>query len=222
MRIFSEFEKTALSNMVDLQNQGLLCRYNLLRSIDKELEIEEIDSLDIQVVSDITNKNEMKKVLKQLSLLFEYLKSNYYLIDFGRDLDNTVKLNKKTSKTYLLKTDRSYPLESFIFKYNCFYELLISDSIVDLVNHQFKSVEQRRFEIQLKEAAKQYSHTIFWTRASFFVAIIAALVAILSPFCISTKIDKSQHEEIKQLLTGIQSSLQDTIQTIPIDKNKKE
>ncbi len=218
MRVFSEFEKIALSKMVELQSKGLLCRYHLLREIDKGLEIEEIDGYDIQVGSEITNKNEMKKILIQLSFLFEYLISSYYLIDFGRHIDSKIKLNKVSEKKHVITTDRSYPKEYFIFRYNCFYELLLSETIVDLVKHQFKTTEQRQFEIQLVEAKKQYKHTIYWTRASFFVALCAAVVAIITPFCLSTKIEKSQYEEIKQKVDGIQSALKDTLHISPIDK----
>lgn len=219
MRDFSSFEKDVLSKMVALQNEGKLCRYNLLYSINKAIEIEEIDYADIQIVSDTIEKNSLRKILIQLSLLFEYLISNYYLIDFARDIDNKIELNKTSSKKFIIKADRSYPKECFIYKYNCYYELLLSETIVDLVKHQFKTAEQRRFEIQLMEARTQYKHTIFWTRASFFVALCAALAAIIIPFYSSTKIEKSQYKEIKQEINGIQSALKDTLQIKPIDEN---
>ena len=125
-----------------------------------------------------------------------YLEENYYLIDFKRVLDSKIELKKMSSKNYNVQTDRIYPKEYFVYGYNCFYELMLSESIVDLVNNNFKTVEQRRFEKQLMDATDKYNSTIRWTRASFFVALGAALAAFIIPFLISTKIDRSQIDEI--------------------------
>ena len=118
MREFSDFEKKILLKMVDLQNERKLCRYYLLCGINEDLEVEEKDVYDVQIVSDSINKDEIRKILIQLSFLFIYLMDNYYLIDFGRDVGYKIDLKKGSSKEYILLTDRTYPKEFFIYKYN--------------------------------------------------------------------------------------------------------
>jgi len=236
MRDFSDFEKDILSKMVALQNEGKLCRYNLFCKISNDLEVQEIDRSDIQIVSDSINENEIRKILIQLSFLFIYLENNYYLIDFKRDLDNKIELKKEPSKKYMLKTDRTYQKEYFIYRFNCFYELSLSETIVDLVNNNFKTVEQRRFEkqlsdsnrkfkIQLADNNKKYKRTICWTRASFLVALIAVIVSLIIPFCVSTKIDESQIDEIKfelrdsKIKSAVPIQNNDTVQVNIVNKD---
>lgn len=210
MREFNAFEKEVLSKMVPLQKEEKLCRYNLLIAIKGDVDIEKNGS-DIQIVSDTINKNEIKKILVQLSFLFMYLESNYYLLDFKRDIKEIVSLNNQSQdKKFSLKTDRSYTNEFFIFIYNCFYELLLSETIVDLVNNDFKTVEQRRFDIQLADAREKYKTTLYWTRASFIIALIAALAAILIPILVPTKINRYQLKEIKQRIKEVKTEIHST------------
>jgi len=187
MREFSEFEKKILLKMVDLQNERRLCRYYLLCGINEDLKVEEKGDFDVQIVSDSINKDEIRKILIQLSFLFIYLKDNYYLIDFGRDGDYKIDLEKESSKKYMLLTDLSYPKEFFIYKYNCFYELLLSETIVDLVNNNFKTVEQRRFNNQMGEAQQKHKESMSesrkqtkYSQGAFYVALFAFIVSLVS------------------------------------------
>jgi hypothetical protein len=206
MREFSEFEKKVLLKMVDLQNEGKLCRYYLLCGISKDLKVEEKDIYDIQIVSDSINKNEIRKILMQLSFLFIYLKDNYYLIDFRRDGKFKIELKKVPSKKYELVTDRTYPDEFFIYKYNCFFELLLSETIVDLVNNNFKTVEQRRFEIQMNDAQRKHEGSMSeskkqtkYSQWAFYVAIGALIVSLTST--IITQCSNNIRDEIRSIKT---------------------
>ena len=176
MREFSDFEQDILSKMIDLQNEKKLCRYYLLCEVEKELEIEKKGSSDIQIVSDSINKDEILNILIQFSFLFRYLKENFYLLDFERNIDSKVDLKEESQKKHKLKTETIYPKEYFIFKYNCFYNLSLSETIVDLVKNNFKTVEQIRFEKQLVEAKKQTKYS----RRAFYVSIAALIVSLIS------------------------------------------
>src|SRR5574344_153611 len=210
MREFNAFEKEVLSKMVPLQKDGKLCRYNLLIGIIDDIEIEKNGSIDIQIVSNTINKNEIRKMLVQLSFLFMYLESNYYLLDFKRDICNKTEINDPIlNKKYILKTDKSYPNEYFIYRDTCFYELLLSETIVDIVNNNFKSVEQRRFE-------KQYCIS----KIALITAIIIGVASIIFNICAlhkDTIINPTQIEEIRQEIKSVKTRIESAVPIISDD-----
>lgn len=101
---------------------------------------------------------------------------------------------------------------------------------VDYVNNNFKTLEDRYHDDEMKvaldsaEESRKAANTAFW---SFIAAIVSLIVSIVIPMCSSQKIDPDQITTIEKTIKGnrieepLTVEIKDTILTKPVSVNEQ-
>lgn len=170
MREFSDFEKEILHIMADLQKNNTLSRANILYEYFKNISIQKVEhnvpSIEFYYDANCLSPESISCNIKKIKFLFEYLDSQYYI----SDLNSTIDI-EHGNKSNNYKTLIPY-YGCYIDSVNYQTELLLSDTIIFLVENEFKSPEQIRFN-------KQYK----CTKISICIAIIIGVASISLNIC---------------------------------------
>jgi len=206
--------------MVLLHKSQNLCIYSWLNKLfDDKVSFKWVPDSNqwnyrIEINSNELGKKEILPKIKYFYFLYKRLEKTN-LIDLDLSTASTVDFNFKVFDA--LKFSLSENTESILYNFLSMWghkPILVSNYIIDLVDNNFKTPEQRRFEKQLDDANEKHIETmneahkqgrIAW--AAFFVACITLLI----PFCTDTKINKGQFNQIKQTIEQTKPS--DVIKT---------
>lgn len=176
--------------------------------------------------------------LLDIITLLSYLKYNGLILllntqgERDRYLYDRTKYNRKDDGTYWTLAQQEIfmgnpvtiegftPRGSFSVYTNSLPELLDefvytlifpTQELVDLVNNNFITPEQRRFEVQLNDANKKHNETMCKTRWALGVSFAGLVAALILPFCTETKI--ANIEEIKQTIQAAKTEIPIVIET---------
>lgn len=172
MREFSNFEKRILNIMVDLQKSDQLSRQNIILKCYSELYYIDIEkngrtnNLFIYTVDKSISEENFTQKTTQIYFLYKYLSSQCFIEDLG--FTHRVKpiRNKKEIADRLLIHDY---VEFFIRNNNLRDKLILSETIVKLVENHFISEGQIQFKKEQRVA---------WV--AIFVAIIIGIISVIA------------------------------------------
>lgn len=241
MRQLNEDEKSIIKTIVQAKKRD---EHSLVKLIHDYVDASVISWDDnfqyLEIFDDSSQEDTiMVKFNKLLEIIFllDYLRDNMYIGIYSRSkLENAIyshykyKFDKESSiiEKIILpdSTDLIHPTHVKICttfsKKVCEYAnsyFFVSESLLDLVKHNFLSEEQRRFEKQMKDTQKKYektiriaNYTLKWTQVSFGVAFISTMatfiVGIFEPKDMTIRElsniikKKSTHEAIDTKLTN--------------------
>ena len=189
MREFSSFEKQILHIMVDLQKSNRLSRQNIILTYYPKLYIDiekdgNWDCLFIFYNDDVSiSEKVFTHITIQIYFLYNYLSSEHFIegLNFFHRIEP---IRKNEHQKKLLIHDYA---EFFINKDNLYNELILSETIVKLVENEFLTDEQLRFKQQMddattkhKEAMPKAKTQIRFSQGAFYVALLAFLVSLVS------------------------------------------
>lgn len=109
----------------------------------------------------------------------------------------------------------NYKIEEYI-KENYYSQIIPTTTLIDIAENDFKTVEQRRFEKQLKVADDtlvETKRTLIKTRHTFYATIAALIVSIISGFYQSCSQQEIDSEQINTIISAIKEQ-----KSISIDK----
>lgn len=209
MTEFSELEQEMLRKMVQLHKSQNLCINSWLSKLfNDKISLKHIPGkllfeyqIDIEYFG--VEQDELLSKIKYFQFLVERLE-NAYLIK--REL-----LGNAEFKFDELEAKEVYSLIAYSnngLLYNFFSvfgnsPILVSQYIIELVENNFQTSEQIRFEKQLRKAKVQ-----IWLA---WAAFIVACITLLFQFCTETRIDNDQINQIKQTIE--QKTLPEVIKT---------
>ena len=189
MREFSDLEKQILSTMVCLQKANRLSRQNIILRYFPKLYIKKEKNGDhdnLFIYSNDISKKNFTHITFQIYFLYDYLKSEHFIKDlgFGFPIDPIWKESGSDVKKYII-----YDYEDFfISKDNLGNELILSETIVKLVENNFLTNEQIRFKKQMNDAQQKHEESMFeakkqtkYSQGAFYMAIAAFIVSLCSP-----------------------------------------
>lgn len=102
----------------------------------------------------------------------------------------------------------NHKIEEYI-KENYYSQVIPTTTLIDIAEHYFKTVEQRRFEKQLEEAKK----STCWSRFAAIVAVLAFLVSVIFGLVQSCSQQEIDSEQINTIISAIKEE-----KSISIDK----
>ncbi|MFR9596822.1 MAG: hypothetical protein SNH79_04490 [Rikenellaceae bacterium] len=94
--------------------------------------------------------------------------------DFTQDIVNG-------EKCLNFNMDSFSELNKYLITYKLDVILYPMPLLIELVNNDFKSVEQRRFELQLEDERAKHEQQMWWACLSFFIALLAAIISAVMP-----------------------------------------
>ncbi|ADQ78774.1 hypothetical protein Palpr_0618 [Paludibacter propionicigenes WB4] len=216
MRDFSEFEKDIIKRIVSDSNKGQIASsVNII--------IDEMEKVNIAAIEwdntytfvkfyGVENDKSYAKVLDIIFLL-KYLEESRYIYSHLKKGTNSnficaskfVKHGDYYITKNILSSDGVHVNEYLMIHTDIGKEIeerskkLIHPSylLIDLVLKDFKTPEQRKFEIQLNEAKKQTNYSRGALYASL-AALVLSLVSTLFTTCTDTKIENKQLNQIIQ------------------------
>lgn len=216
MTEFSELEQEMLRNMVQLHKSQNLCINSWISSLFNDRILLKFETLDnnpsvhkMIIKYDGIKEAELLKKIKYFHFLFERLESGGIIkVDHLGKVDFTF---------MVIDLGQEYSIADFPYRnlFNFFSwfgnnPILVSHFIVELIENEFRTPEQKRFEVQLKKAEIQIR--IAWAAFSVsFVALIASSVLGMFQMYSETKLDKDQLNQIKQTIQ--QNTVPDVIKT---------
>lgn len=109
----------------------------------------------------------------------------------------------------------NYKIEEYI-KENYYSQIIPTTTLIDIAENDFKTVEQRRYEKQLKVADDtlvETKRTLIKTRHTFYATIAALIVSIISGFYQSCSQQEIDSEQINTINSAIKEQ-----KSISIDK----
>ena len=102
----------------------------------------------------------------------------------------------------------NHKIEEYI-KENYYSQVIPTTTLIDIAEHYFKTVEQRRFEKQLKEAKR----STCWSRFAAVIAVFAFIASVVFGFCQSCSQQEIDSEQINTIISTIKEE-----KSISIDK----
>lgn len=216
MRDFSEYEKKIIKRIVsECYNEGY--------SISMDIIIQEMEKVDIIAVEwdelytnaifyGTGNPKVCAKIF-DIVFLLKYLEDNRYIyvhsqIEGFYNLYNKKRFDKQDNLYWSVDNDGkkiSVSNSAVTIHTNIGKEIeqcskgimYASNSLINLVQNNFKTSEQLKFEIQLNEAKKQTNYSRGALYASL-AALVLSLVSTLFTTCTDTKIENKQLNQIIQ------------------------
>lgn len=88
---------------------------------------------------------------------------------------------------------------------------VVSNALIDLAKHDFKSIEQRRFEEQLNDVNKKHKETMCKTRWALGLSFAGLVMALILPYCPEIKL--AEIDEIKKEIQSIKTKIPAVIET---------
>jgi cell division protein FtsL len=225
MTEFGGLEKQMLRDMVILHKSQNLCIYSWLGKLfDDKVSFKWVPdqwNYRIEVYSNELGENEILPKIKYFYFLYKRLEK-INLIDLDSSKSSTIDVNFKIFNTheFSLTANSEEILYEFLSKCGC-QPILVSNYLIDLVENDFKTPEQIRFEKQLVDANEKHSQVmgeakkqVKYSRRAFYfsiVAFLASLVFGIIQMCSDTTIDSDQFNQIKQTIK--QTTPPDVIKT---------
>lgn len=230
MKEFSEFEKRIIQIFVDLYNKDELSRANVLYKLYGE-DVFFIDRVDDFFPLKYKKTSDLKTILNELvsiKFLYDYLLREGYITE-----SSTSELSVSTTNFIKNITFDKYNKYGPIFPDSISWvnvsnqsnKIWLSQVLIDLVNNNFKTQEQIRFEKQLSDAETKHNEAMDKaqtqiyqnrsnTKVAFFAAIVSfigLLVALILPFCIKTKL--AEKDEIIKEIQAVKKEIPAVINT---------
>lgn len=195
MRHFSEFEKSIIKNLVNVD----LMKSNILDFIsnsilnDRGIQIKDDEQTIglVYIKSDITALSELFECIS----LLKYLESNYAIFkhtNTNRDGFQGNFVSKNITQEIINERAAEFviqPIPTNIYEIIRDYKrsfIITGSELRELVSNNFRSIEQIHHEKEISVA-----------RLSFYIALIALIFSLISPFLFDTTINKDQIDEIK-------------------------
>lgn len=96
----------------------------------------------------------------------------------------------------------------------------------DLAENEFKSIEQRNFEKQLKKANKHHKEQLKVANKSFYVAMLAVVVSTIVPFGVNkctdpVELNRKQIESLQKAIKESKVSFPDSAKLILLYHSRK-
>lgn len=154
-------------------------------------------------------------ILQVINLLQKLEKENLIILS---NRDNSARYpnfdkDEKNNVSYI--NINNYKIEEYI-KENYYSQIIPTTTLIDIAENDFKTVEQRRFEKQLKVADDtlvETKRTLIKTRHTFYATIAALIVSIISGFYQSCSQQEIDSEQINTIISAIKEQ-----KSISIDK----
>ena len=222
MRSITTEEQKVIRKLIEWQSNGQSIR--LGEVLLKLYPIEYIEPSDkegdfyrnaLEISYDYNNTSS-SKILEAINIIDLLIKKDY-LITKEFYADNIIG-EKKTDcglpKMYHISSNRRY-VETTLMNYydynlwnllNSYY--YVTNSLIDFAN-DFKTVEQRHFEEQLKEAKR----STCWSRFAAVIDVFAFIASVVFGFCQSCSQQELDSEQINTIISAIKEE-----KSISIDK----
>ena len=225
MTEFGDLEKQMLRDMVLLHKSQNLCIYSWLSKLfDDKVSFKWVPdshqwNYRFEINSNELGKNEILPKIKYFHFLYKRLEKTN-LIDL--DLCSTIEFNFKVFESHVFSLSVGTELILYEFlNIRGNKQILVSNYIIDLVDNNFKTPEQRRFELQLNDANIKHLDAmgkaqiqVKYSRLAFGASLITLLISsglgIWTKYS-ETKIDQSQLSQIKHSIE--QTTPPDVIKT---------
>ena len=104
----------------------------------------------------------------------------------------------------------NHKIEEYI-KENYYSQVIPTTTLIDIAEHYFKTVEQRRFEKQLKEAKR----STCWSRFAAVIAVFAFIASVVFGFCQSCSQQEIDSEQINTIISAIKEQKSISIDKLP-------
>lgn len=211
MREFSEFEQRIIRIFVDLHNIEKLSMANVLYELYGEdvFFINNITDLKPLKCKNTLNRETIFKELVLLQFLYDYLLKEGYLIEplaFELMVSHPDFIDDNKLEEYN-EYCQFYP-SSIEWARKQFNRIWLSQVLIDLVNNNFKTQEQIRFEKQLSDAETQIDQNRRNTKVAYFAAIVSfigLLGALILPFYTKTKL--AEKDEIIKEIQAVKNKI---------------
>lgn len=199
MRKFNLLEKEILVKLVNsdvLKEQGLIQCLKFLEDnyVGHNFDTSIMFVKGKAIIISTKNKDPKSKMLFFITFfnLLKDLQDMRSIYIFGDNTTNDSCLGNQHNESAM-----KLPLDICPYAYDTLAKyILVSDDIKDLVENNFKTVEDRRHRKEIKIA-----------RGSLVITFIALLFSFISPFVFSTKIEQNQIDSIRTDLRQIDSSI---------------
>lgn len=209
MTEFSKLEQEMLRKMVQLHKSQNLCINSWLSKLfNDKISLKHIPGkLPFEYQIDIeyfgVEQDELLSKIKYFQFLVERLE-NAYLIK--RDLLGNAEFKFDELEAKEVYSLIAYSNNGLLYNFFSMFgnsPILVSQYIIELLENNFQTSEQIRFEKQLRKAKVQ-----IWLA---WAAFVVACITLLFQFCTETKIDNDQINQIKQTIE--QKTLPEVIKT---------
>lgn len=153
------------------------------------------------VFTDILQVINLLQKLEKENLIILSNRDNYTRYpNFDNDEENNV--------SYI--NINNHKIEEYI-KENYYSQVIPTTTLIDIAEHYFKTVEQRRFEKQLKEAKR----STCWSRFAAVIAVFAFIASVVFGFCQSCSQQEIDSEQINTIISTIKEQKSITIDKFP-------
>ncbi len=188
-----------------VQGQQINSHSKILRKrVIKALNISELVFSDLLLIINLLQKFENENLI----VFSNRLKSNVFPnFDFDNDNGNNI--------SYF--NINNHKIEEYI-KENYYSQIIPTTTLIDIAENEFKTVEQRRFEKQLKVADDtlvETKRTLIKTRHTFYATIAALIVSIISGFYQSCSQQEIDSEQINTIISAIKEHKSISINKFP-------
>ena len=232
MRNFSEYEKKIIQEIVktDLQKSNVLDFISNITLIDRGIQLKHKEK-EIALVYYNSDKNTLNEFFETLSLIkylerndLIFIHTNYSFPKEGNYISKNLDQETITKKASELI---SQPIPTNIFDIISDYSksyLVVGTELKKLVENKFKTNEQIHHETEIAETRNQTKIS----RYSFYIALVALLFSLLTPFIFDTKFDENQLDSIKKEIKNNSSNeiqelekIREELKTMPDSINIK-
>lgn len=190
-----------------VQGQQINSHSKILRKrVIKALNISELVFSDLLLIINLLQKLENENLI----VFSNRLKSNVFP-NFDNDNGNNI--------SYL--NINNHKIEEYI-KENYYSQIIPTTTLIDIAKYDFKTIEQRRFEEQLKVADDtlvETKRTLIKTRHTFYATIAALIVSIISGFYQSCSQQEIDSEQINRIISAINKQKTVTIDSVKLFPN---
>ena len=154
-------------------------------------------------------------ILQVINLLQKLEKENLIILSNRDNSTRYPNFDKDEENNVSYININNYKIEEYI-KENYYSQIIPTTTLIDIAENDFKTVEQRRFEKQLKVADDtlvETKRTLIKTRHTFYATIAALIVSIISGFYQSCSQQEIDSEQINTIISAIKEQ-----KSISIDK----
>ena len=154
-------------------------------------------------------------ILQVINLLQKLEKENLIILSNRDNSARYPNFDKDEENNVSYININNYKIEEYI-KENYYSQIIPTTTLIDIAENDFKTVEQRRFEKQLKVADDtlvETKRTLVKTRHTFYATIAALIVSIISGFYQSCSQQEIDFEQINTIISAIKEQ-----KSISIDK----
>lgn len=233
MRNFTEEEKKVINNIVANASHNFHyvlfnTYYDMFNYNKVDYDVRKPNCLLFYVSKDIGNVDPNRifdiqyKIIIQ-SRLIKYLVDNglvYLISNSEKELDNFVNFDKGNLVCIDVPID---DITAEIIKYSMLHYIIVTQDLVNLVNNNYISDDERRHKEQMKNAEAALEEAKKSTKIAIAGLLIAIIIPVILSLTIPLKLNESQYEGIlKEIKQTTRSSILNTSETIdysPMETN---